>query len=324
MRRREFIAGLGGAVAWPLAARAQQTAVPVIGFLHPAMAASYAPYLMAFRQALAEQGFIEGRNVAIEFRWADDDFERLPALAAELVRRGVTVLVAGGAAAYPAKAATSTIPIVFSTGSDPVQLGLVASLNRPGGNATGTVQFNDELNAKRLQILREMVPKARLIGMFAVPGTPTTKLRLASLLAAAGRLGQEIRVSEVSSPKQFDSTFAAMVQAHISAVLVPNSTLFTNNRDHLVALAARYALPTAYEYREFVIEGGLFSYGSSNSESYRVVGTYVGRILKGEKPADLPVVQPTRVELVINLKTAKALGLTVPETLLATADKVIE
>jgi putative tryptophan/tyrosine transport system substrate-binding protein len=323
MRRREFIAVFAGVAAWPLAARAQQ-AVPAVGFLHPASAASYAPYLTAFRQGLSEQGFVEGRNVAIEFRWAEDDFARLPALAADLVRRGVAVIVAGGNAAYPAKAATSSIPIVFSTGSDPVQLGLVASLNRPGGNATGTVQFNDELIAKRLQILREMVPKARRIGTFFVPGTPTSELRLASLMGAARRIGQEIRVFRVASLVDIDNAFGMMAKEQLDGLLVPNSTLFTNNREHLVSLAARYAIPAAYEYPEFVTVGGLFSYGSSNSDSYRLVGTYVGRILKGEKPQDLPVVQPTRFEFVLNLKTAKALGLTVPNTVLVSADEVIE
>jgi putative tryptophan/tyrosine transport system substrate-binding protein len=236
----------------------------------------------------------------------------------------VAVIVAGGNAAYPAKAATSSIPIVFSTGSDPVKLGLVASLNRPGGNATGTVQFNDELIAKRLQILREMVPKTRLIGTFYVPGAPTSELRLASVMGAAHRIGQEIRVMGVTSLVDIDAAFATMAKEQVGGLLVPNSTLFTNSREHLVSLAARYAIPAAYEYPEFVTAGGLFSYGSSNSDSYRLVGTYVGRILKGEKPQDLPVVQPTRFEFVLNLKTAKALGLTIPETLLATADEVIQ
>jgi putative tryptophan/tyrosine transport system substrate-binding protein len=326
MRRREFIAGLGSAAAaWPMAARAQQQGIRVIGFLHPASpGTTFAPYLAAFRQGLSEQGFVEGRNLAIEFRWAGDDFARLPALAADLVRRGVAVIVAGANAAYPAKAATASIPIVFSIGSDPVKFGLVASLNRPGGNATGTIQFSNELSAKRLQILREMVPKARLIGAFYVPGTAVSELRLASVMDAARRIGQEVRPLSVASLVDIDAAFATMDENQVGALLVPNSSLFTNNREHLISLAARYAIPATYEYREFVTAGGLFSYGSSLRDSYRLVGTYVGRILKGENPADLPVVQPTRFEFVINLNTANALGLTIPETLLATADEVIQ
>jgi putative ABC transport system substrate-binding protein len=323
-RRREFITVLCGSAVWPLAARAQQSTMPVVGFLHPATATAYAPYVAAFRQSLAEQGFVEGRNVAIEFRWAEDDFTRLPALAAELVRLRVAVIVASGTAAYPAKAATSTIPIVFSTGSDPVQLGLVASLNRPGGNITGTVQFNDELVTKRLEMLREMVPKARLVGMLSDPRTASAEIRLANVMAAARRIGQEMRDFRVTSEDQFDALFPAMAKEQVGALLVPNGTLFTNNRERLVALAARYGLPAAYEFREFPLIGGLFSYGSSNSDSYRQIGVYTGRILKGEKPADLPVVQPTRFEFVLNLKTAKALGLAVPDKLLAIADEVIE
>jgi putative ABC transport system substrate-binding protein len=325
MRRREFITvGVAAAITWPLAARAQQPAMPVVGFLHPATPAAYAPYVAAFRQGLGEQGFVEGRNITIEFRWAEDDLARLPALAAELVQRGVAVLIAGGAAAYPAKAATSTIPIVFSTGSDPVQLGLVASLNRPGGNATGTVQFNDDLITKRLEMLREIVPKARLIGVPIDPRSPTSELRLTSVMSAARRIGQEMRVFNVTGEDQIEAAFATMVKEQVGALLVPNGTLFTNNRERLVALAARYAMPAAYEYREFALAGGLFSYGSSNRESYRQVGIYVGRILKGEKPADLPVIQPTQFELVINLKAAKSLGLTIPESFLLRADEVIE
>jgi putative ABC transport system substrate-binding protein len=325
MRRREFIAGLGSAATWPLAARAQQQGIRVIGFLHPASpGTTFVPYLAAFRQGLSEQGFVEGRNLAIEFRWAEDDFARLPTLAADLVRRGVAVIVAGANAAYPAKAATASIPIVFSIGSDPVKFGLVASLNRPGGNATGTVQFSNELSAKRLQILREMVPKARLIGAFYVPGTAVSELRLGSVMDAARRIGQEVRPLSVASLVDIDAAFATMDENQVGALLVPNSSLFTNNREHLISLAARYAIPATYEYREFVTAGGLFSYGSSLRDSYRLVGTYVGRILKGENPADLPVVQPTRFEFVINLNTAKALGLTIPETLLAIADEVIQ
>src|SRR5215467_491901 len=317
MRRRDFLTLLGGATAaWPLAARAQ---LQVVGFLHPAAPEGYEPFVAAFRRGLGEMGFVEGLNLAIEFRWAHDDNARLPALAADLVRRRVAVIVAGGAAAYPAKAATNSIPIVFSSGSDPVQLGLVASLNRPGGNATGTVQFNDSLITKRLELLRELVPMATVIGVLADPRTPTTELRMASVEAAARSIGQRLRIINVTSPDQFEAAFVTIAQEQIGAVLVPNGTLFTNNRERLVALAARYAVPAGYEYREFVQAGGLFSYGSSNSESYKQVGIYVGRILKGENPAEMPVVLPTKFDLVLNLKTAKALGLTVPPTLSAFA-----
>jgi len=322
MKRREFITLLGGAAAaWPLDARAQ---LQVVGFLHPAAPEGYEPFVGAFRQGLGEMGYVEGLNLAIEFRWAHDDNARLPALAADLVRRRVAVIVAGGAAAYPAKAATNSIPIVFSSGSDPVQLGLVASLNRPGGNATGTVQFNDSLITKRLELLRELVPVATVIGVLADPRTPTTELRMASVEAAARGIGQRLRIINVTNPDQFEAAFVTIAQERIAAILVPNGTLFTNNRERLVALAAHYAVPAGYEYREFVQAGGLFSYGSSNSESYKQVGIYVGRILKGENPAEMPVVLPTKFDLVLNLKTAKALGLTVPPTLSAFATEVIE
>jgi putative ABC transport system substrate-binding protein len=322
--RREFITLLGSAAAWPVEAQAQQQAMQVVGFLHPAAPEAYAPYVAAFRQSLGEMGFVEGRNLAIEFRWAHDDMAQLPALAADLVRRRVAVLVAGGNAAYPAKAATASIPIVFSTGSDPVQLGLVASLNRPGGNATGTVQFNDELITKRLELLRELVPTANVIGVLADPSARTNEFRFASLTAAARSIGQQLRILTVATPDQFETAFATIAQEQLPALLVPNGTLFTNNRERLVALAARFAVPAAYEYREFVEAGGLFSYGSSNSESYKQVGIYTGRILKGENPAEMPVVLPTKFEFVLNLKTAKALGLNVPLKLHAFADEVIE
>jgi putative tryptophan/tyrosine transport system substrate-binding protein len=325
MRRREFIAGLAGAATWPIAVRAQQSPVPVIGFLHPATAASYAPYVAAFRHALAEQGFVDGRNVVIEFRWGDDDLTRLPALVAQLVRLRVAVLVTGGGtAAAAAKAATSTIPIVFSTGVDPVRAGLVASFNRPGGNATGSVQFNDDLVTKRLEILRELVPDAYRIGVIVNPPAPATEMVVSRLTAAAGRLGLKIRVFKTPSQQQFEPAFVAMVRDGVRALIVQNDPLFTDRREHLVSLAARYAIPAAYEYSEFVMAGGLFSYGSSNSDAYRLVGTYVGRILKGEKPANMPVVQPTQFEFALNAKTARALGLTVPQSILLRADEVIE
>jgi putative ABC transport system substrate-binding protein len=326
MRRREFLTFLGGAAAaWQPAARAQQPAIPVIGFLHPASLAGYAPYVAAFRQALAEQGFIEGRNVTIDFRWGEDDVSRLPALAADLVQRHVAVIVAGGSsAAVVAKAATKTIPIVFSAGTDPIANGLVAAFNRPGGNATGTIQFNDELITKRLELLREMAPNAAVIGLLTDQGSTETAVRIAAVQMAARTMGQQIRVVSVASAAEFDAIIASLVRDKVGALLVPNATLFTNNRDRLTAAAARYMIPAGYEYREFAEAGGLFSYGSSNADSYRTVGSYVGRILKGEKPADLPVVQPTRFEFVLNLKAAKALGLDIPLKLHAFADEVIE
>jgi len=323
MRRREFLTLIGAAAAWPLAARAQQT-VPVVGFLHPALPAGYAPFIEAFRRGLEEAGFVDGRNVTIEFRWGEDHADRLPALAADLVRRRVAVIVGNGGAALAAKDATSTIPIVFSTGSDPIEMGLVASFNRPGGNVTGTVQFNDELVGKRLEMMRELVPGTAVIGLLLDPTSPSAPMRSKAFQGAAARVGQSARILNTESQTQFEAAFAAAARDKVGALVVPNSTLFTNNRELLVTLAARYAIPASYEYREFVTAGGLLSYGSSNADSYRQVGTYAGRILKGEKPADLPVVQPTRFELVINRKTAKTLGLTVPPTLLVAADEVIE
>jgi putative ABC transport system substrate-binding protein len=326
MRRRDFIALLSGTAAtWPLKARAQRSGVPTIGFLHPAAPESYAPYVGAFRQGLSQAGYVEGRNVAIEFRWANDRLDQLPELATDLVRRRVAVIVAGGlTAAIDAKAATSSLPIVFSIGDDPVEAGLVASFNRPGGNATGTVQFNNSLVAKRLEILRELVPKATVVRMPIEHGSRAMAGRLVSAQAAARQLELEIHAIDVASQQDFDAIFAIRGDERIDGLLVPNSTLFTNGRERLVRLAARHGVPAIYEYREFVAAGGLISYGSSNSYSYRLVGSYVGRILKGERPADLPVDQPTQFELVINLKTAKALGLIIPASLQQLADEIIE
>jgi putative ABC transport system substrate-binding protein len=325
MTRREFIILLGGAAAWPLPARAQQQAVPVIGFLHPATPESYAPYLAAFRLALSKAGFDEDRNVAIEFRWGQDRLDRLPELAADLVRRSVAVIVAGGSnAAIAAKGATTTIPIVFTIGNDPVEAGLIASFNRPGGNATGTVQFNGSLIAKRLEMLHELVPNAAVIGMPIEHGSQGMIARSATTQTAARQLGLEIRIIDVTGQDDFESIFATKEGRRIDALLVPNAFVFTNGRERFVALAASHAVPAIYEFREFVTAGGLASYGSSNSYSYQLVGSYVGLILKGEKPGDLPVVQPTQFELVINLKAAKTLGLTVPPSLQQLADEVIE
>jgi putative ABC transport system substrate-binding protein len=297
----------------------------VVGFLHPAAAIGYAPYVAAMRQGLSEAGFSEGRNYAVEFRWGEDDIDRLPALAAELVQRRVAVIVAGGSgAAIVAKAATTTIPIVFSSGNDPVKAGLVASFNRPGGNATGTVQFNNELLTKRFDLMRDLLPHATIIGLLVDTTSMERDARVASLQTAASSVGQQIRLFNVARQEDFDGAFAAMRRDRVEGVLVPNSTLFTNGREVLVAAAARHRIPASYEYREFVTAGGLMSYGSSNADSYRMVGTYVGRILKGEKPSEMPVVQPTRFEFVLNLKTAKALGLDIPLKLHAFADEVIE
>jgi putative ABC transport system substrate-binding protein len=298
--------------------------MPVIGFLHVAAPQSYASFVAAFRRGLGEMGFVEGRNLAIEFRWAQDQYERLPELAADLVQRQVAVIIAvsGAPAAIAAKAATTTIPVVFATGGDPVRLGLVASFNRPGGNATGFVQFSEPLITKRLELLRELVPTAGVVGVLASASGRAVELELASIEAAARNIGQQLRIFKVTD--QYESVFASIAQERVAALLVQNSARFTNNREQLVARAARYSMPASYEHREFAEAGGLFSYGSDLVEQYRQTGIYAGRILRGEKPAEMPVVQPTRFEFVLNLKTARALGLTVPPTLLTRADDVIE
>jgi putative ABC transport system substrate-binding protein len=324
MRRREFIAGLGAAV-WPLGARAQQLGLPVVGFLIGASPDGYRPILSAFRQGLQESGFVEGRNVAIEYRWADGHYDRLPSLAVELVRRPVDVIVAGGLPSTSvAKAATSTIPIVFSSAGDPVQLGIVASLNRPGGNITGVSFLTVEAVSKRLELLRELVPKAAVIGLLENPTNPRADLERTELQTAARIMGKQILIVQASSERDFDTIFASLAQRRVGALLVPGEPLFFTWRQELLALAARYAVPAIYDYREFTAEGGLLSYGFSLADTYRLIAGQVARILKGTKPADLPVLQPTKFDLVINMKTAKALGLTVPETLLATADEVIQ
>jgi putative tryptophan/tyrosine transport system substrate-binding protein len=328
IRRREFITLLGGTAAvWPLTAHAQQPAMPVIGWLSSESPGPYASRLRAFHQGLSETGYVEGRNVAIEYRWAEShQVDRLPALAADLVRRQVTVIATPGstAAALAAKAATATIPIVFQIGTDPVELGLVASLNRPGGNLTGVTSLNAELGPKRLEVLHELVPAATVMGLLVNPtDNPNLESQLRDLQAAARTLGlPQLHVLHASTERDFDGAFAELVQLRAGGLVIGANTLFSI--EQLAELAIRHAVPAISPYRDFAAAGGLMSYGGSLPDQHRLVGNYTGRILKGEKPADLPVQQVTKVELVINMKTAKALGLTFPITLLGRADEVIE
>jgi ABC-type uncharacterized transport system substrate-binding protein len=325
MKRREFITLLGGAAAaWPLAARAQQPAMPVVGFVRSTSLAFSVPMVAAFRQGLTAAGFNEGQNVAIEYRFADNQLGRLPGLVAELIRLPVVVIVANGEAALAAKAATSTVPVVFATGSDPVVDGLVASLNRPGGNVTGVSFVSGLLGAKRLDMLRQLIPAAATMAMLVGTDTLEARIERRDVELAAQALGQQLIIAPVSSEGEFDGAFTSIVGRGAKALLVGTGPFLTSNRERVVALAARHAIPAVYALREFVVVGGLMSYGASIAEAYRQAGFYAGRVLKGEKPADLPVMQSTKFELVINLKTAKALGLDVPATLLARADEVIE
>jgi len=326
MERREFITLLGGAAAWPLAARAQQQAMPVIGFLSGRSSRDSAYVVAAFHRGLKALGYIEGDNVIIEYRWADGAYDRLPTLAADLVRRGVTVIAATGGhlAGLAAKAATSSIPIIFAAGEDPVALGLVTSINRPGGNATGVYVFLQEMDAKRMELLRELVPNPALIAALLNPTWTRFKTVSKEIAEAARAAGHRVELVEASNEREIHSAFKRMEQLRAQALLVGADPFFGSRREQIVTLANHYAVPAIYEVREFADAGGLMSYGTSLTDAYRQIGVYTGRILKGEKPAELPVVQSTKFELVINLKTAKTLGIEVPPNLLARADEVIE
>ena len=326
MRRREFITLLGGAAVWPLPARAQQTALPVVGFLGTTTANDFTDRVAAFREGLKEVGYVEGQNVVIEYRWPEGHYDRLPTLASDLVRRQVAVIAAVGGepSALAAKAATTTIPIVFSIGGDPIRVGLVSNLNRPGGNITGVNFFQSDIGAKRLGLMHELLPKTTVIGFLVNPTFTDAEAEIKDANEAAARLGLQTHTVEARTVDEFDNAFATLAQQKVEAIFLANDAFFLRERRRLIALAAHYDMPAVYNWREFAVDGGLMSYSPSLTQGYRQVGIYTGRILKGEKPANLPVQQPTKFEIVINLKTAKALGLTFPSGLIAIADEVIE
>jgi putative tryptophan/tyrosine transport system substrate-binding protein len=325
MRRREFLGVLGGAAAaWPLVARAQQPAMPVVGLFHVGSSDKFGHLVTAFRRGLVEADLVEGRNVAIEYRWAEGQLDRLPALAADLIRRQVSVIAGNYIATAAVRRVAPTLPIVFVTGDDPVKLGFVESLNRPGGNTTGVYIFTAELEAKRLGLLRDLVPQATTFAVLVDPDYSTTDAQVRDVQKASARLGAQLVVARANSERDIDAAFATFVQQRAAALLVGASPFFNNRRDQLVALAARHNLPATYESREFAAAGGLVSYGNSITDAYRQAGVYAGSIVKGAKPADLPVIQPSKFELVINLKTARALGVAISGNLLTLADEVIE
>jgi putative ABC transport system substrate-binding protein len=326
MRRRDFVKLIGGAAAWTLPARAQQPAMPVVGYLCPESPGPFASRIHAFREGLAEAGYTEGRNVAIEFRWAEGHYDRLPALAADLVKRQVAVIVAPGGApvALAAKSATSTVPIVFEMGGDPLALGVVGSLQRPGGNITGVSSLNVEVGPKRLEILHELVPTAAMVAVVVNPTSPTANSQLSNLHTAADRLDLQLHVLHASSEQEFDTVFASLPQLRAGGLVFTSDPFFANRSQRLAALAVRHAVPAIHQSRDFTIAGGLMSYGGSFVQSHRQAGVYAGRILKGETPSDLPVHQVTTVELFLNLKAATSLGVTFPLPLLGRADEVLE
>jgi len=324
LKRREFITLLGGAAAWPLAAQAQQGAIPVIGFLNNAAPGPYAPFVSAFNNGLKEAGYFEGQNVTIEYRWTEGQAGRMPELAADLVRRPVTVLVGNTPGALAAKAVTATIPIVFATATDPVKAGLVASLNRPGGNATGVYFFLADLGSKQVGLLRELVPAAARVGLLVNPTSPLTEPTTKDVTAAASAIGLKIDIVPARDSREIEAAFATLVRDRADALLVGPDAFLLSRRLQIATLAARHAIPAVYNVREYPEAGGLMSYGTSQAEAYYQVGVYTGKVLKGAKPADLPVIQSTKFELVINLPTARAIGLEIPATLLARADEVIE
>jgi putative ABC transport system substrate-binding protein len=324
MRRREFIKLIGGAATWPLTAQAQQPAMPVIGFLHIASPGAYVHVVAAFRRGLMENDLVEGHNIAVEYRWGEGQLDRMPSLLADLLDHQPSVIVASLQGAQAAKSAGVTIPVVFSSSDDPVKQGFVETLNRPGGNMTGSHLFTAELEGKRLGVLHDLVPRARIIAVLIDANHPMADAQLGDVQSAAARLGVQLVVLHANSDHDFEAAFPALIEQKPEALLVCASPFFYSTRDQLVALAARHNIPAAFELREYATAGGLLSYGNSITDVYRQLGVYVGRILKGAKPADLPVIRPTKFELVINLKTAKALGLTVPPDLLINADEVIE